>query len=198
MRSGFSFIEILIVVAIASSLVFVVSSFTNNFNALENIVTQKLQSRSDIEQTLQILTSEIRSAGPSSAGAYAITSATSTALSFYSDIDKNGTLEKVRYVLGTSTIDKGITKPTGTPATYPTSSEVISSVVDHVVISTTTPLFTYYGTNYTGIEAPLASTTDVTQIRVIRVRFYADINPGASPRPAYFSATINVRNLRSN
>ena len=195
---GFTTIEILVVVAMTSLLIFVISSFGANLGTLQNLVGQKLQSRGDVDQALQIMATEVRSAGPSSLGAYAIDSATTSSFSFYSDIDKDGLFERVRYFLSTSTIQKGIIKPSGNPLVYVTSTEIATPAVNYVLFASSTQLFTYYGSTYTGSGPPLSSPVDISQVRMAKAMFYADINPGKAPQPLFFSATVDLRNLRSN
>ena len=197
-RGGFSLVEIIVVVAMASLFIFVISSFGENLGVLQNLVGQKLQSRADIDQAMQIMSTEIRSAGPSSVGAYAVNSASTSTFSFYSDIDKDGLFERVRYFFSTSTVQKGVVKPSGNPLQYATSTEIVTAAVNYVLFSSSTQLFNYYGANYTGSGSPLAVPIDLSQVRIVKVSFYADVNPGKSPQPLFFSNEIDLRNLRSN
>lgn len=198
LRGGFSLIEIIIVVAMSSLVIFVVSSFGENLGVLHNLIGQKLQSRSDVDQAMQIMTTEIRSASPSSMGAYAINAASTSSFSFYSDIDRDGLFERVRYFFATSTIQKGVVKPSGSPLQYVTSTEIVTTAANYVLFTSSTQLFKYYGANYTGSESPLTLPIDLSQIRVVKTSFYSDVNPGKSPQPLFFSNTIDLRNLRSN
>ncbi len=195
---GFTIIEILIVAVIAIPLIFVVSSFGENLGVLQNLVGQKLQSRSDIDGTLQIMATEIRSAGPSSLGAYAVNSASTSTFSFYSDIDKDGLFERVRYFFATSTIQKGVVKPVGNPLAYTTSTEIVTTAIANVLFTSSTKLFNYYGPTFTGSEQPLSLPIDLSQVRIVKVVFYADVTPGKTPQPLYFSTEADLRNLRSN
>jgi len=198
-QAGFSLAEILIVVAIAASVVMVVGSLNGNVNLLNGLVSQQLQSKSDIDQTLQILASEVRSAGLSQNGAYPIDWATSSSFAFYSDINKNGATNHMRYFFASSTIYKGIIAPTGTPAAYPSSTEKITDVVDNVIPPTTsTPLFGYYDALYTGTQSPSTSSIILANIRLIKMAFAADVQPSQSPGPEYFTLMIDIRNVRSN
>lgn len=197
-RNGVSLVEILLVVTISISILFAVTSFRSNLDLLQNFVSQKLQSSQDLKQTLQILTTEIRSAGPSSLGAYPIEAASTSSFVFYSDIDKDGLFEKVRYFLSTSTVQKGVTKPFGNPLVYATSSEIITTAIDNVIPSQTTPLFQYFDTNYTGSQPAIPQPVNTNQIRIVRFSVYVDVNPKSSPQPEFFTSTITVRNVRSN
>jgi len=197
-NSGFSLIEIIIVVAIAATLILVVSNFTGNTTSLKSLVSDQLQSTSDISQTLQVMTTEIRSAGPAGNGAYPIDSAGTSSFAFYSDIHKDGAVEHVRYFLASSSIYKGVITPTGTPITYPTSDEVVTDLVDNVTVPTSSPLFSYYDSSYTGTQAAMTSTVDVSGIRLVGVSFYSSVQSGQSSTPHYFSILVDIRNLKSN
>lgn len=190
----------LVVIAIAASIIFVVSSFSNNANNLNGLITEELQSRSDIGATMQVMTGEIQSAGFAANGAYPIDSAGTSSFAFYSDITKKGVYDHIRYFLSSSTIYKGIIVPTGTPATYPTSSEAVTDVIDHVVVSSSSPLFRYFDSSYTGTQAPMSYPLTVSGIRIVNVSFYAVATTSAvqAVAPQYFSTFIDIRNLRSN
>jgi prepilin-type N-terminal cleavage/methylation domain-containing protein len=197
-RYGFSLLEVLISIAIISLLIFALASFRNNIDFLGNFITQNFKAKSDIEQSLQILTTEIRSAGPSNLGAYPIDSTSASSFSFYSDIDKDGLFERVRYFAGTSTVNKSVIKPSGNPLIYATSSEIITTAISRVVWSSSTSLFSYFDSNYTGTELPIASTTNVSIIRSIRISFYADVSTSSAPKAEYFTRFITIRNLKTN
>jgi Flp pilus assembly pilin Flp len=197
-REGVSLIEVLIVVMISASIIFVVGSFRANLDTLQNFVGQKLQSRQDIDQTIQILETEVRSSGPSSLGAYPIESAGTSSFAFFVDVDKDGLFERVRYFLGTSSVQKGVIKPVGNPLVYATSSEIITSIIANVIPSTTTPLFAYYDAAYTGTQSAMTYPIDVTAIRLIEFSVYADSKASSTPKAEFFTTTVTVRNLRSN
>jgi prepilin-type N-terminal cleavage/methylation domain-containing protein len=197
-QKGFSLIEVIIVVAIAASLVIIVSNLSGNVSGLNTLVSSQLQAKSDINQTVQILTSEIRSASAAQNGAYAIDSASSSSIIIYSDIDKDNVTERVRYFLASSTLFKGVTQPTGTPAMYVTSTEVITDLIDGISLVSSTPLFQYYGASYTGTQPALPPPIDVSQIRLVGITFYSAAAQNQSSSQQYFSTIVDIRNLRSN
>lgn len=196
-NKGFSLIEIVIVVAIATSIVFVIGSLSGNTNVLNTLVSRELQSKSDVDQNLQIVTTAIRSATQSANGSYPIVSANSSSFVFYSNGASSGTINRVRYFLASSTIYGGVIQPTGTPAIYPTSSEIITDLVDGVSTFGTSSLFLYYDDTYSGpTSSAMTSTIDVSSIRLVGLSFYTTVAPSSSPAPQYFSRLINIRNLR--
>lgn len=196
-RKGFSLIEVIIFAAIAGAVLFVVANTTKNVSTIEEFVNQKLKSRGDLEQTFQILVTDIRSAGPSSNGSYPIMSASTSSLIFYSDIDQDRIMERVRYFFTTSTITKGVIEPTGSPLVYASSSETLSNLIENVINSASSNFLNYYGDTFTGSGSPLSSPIDISKIRVVQVSVNVDTNPGETPKPTLFSDTVTIRNLRS-
>jgi prepilin-type N-terminal cleavage/methylation domain-containing protein len=198
-REGFSLIELIFATAIFASVIFVVLSLNRNLSTIENLISQKLQSRQDLDQTFQMMVTEIRSAGNSSLGGYAIDAASTSSFVFYSDVDADGLMERVRYFLsGTSTVMRGVIKPTGNPLVYASSSEILGVSIENVVVSTSTPIFSYYDASFTGTESAMTSTAALADIRSVKVSIYADIKPKTSPKPVFFTNTITIRNLRTN
>lgn len=196
-RRGFSLLEVLIASLIGVAFIFILTSFQGNLTSLQSVTSQKLQSSQDIEQTIQIMTTAIRSAGPSSVGGYPIESASTSSFIFYSDIYRNGTFERVRYFLGTSTLQEGITIPSGNPLAYNTSTEIVTTQMNDLILSSSTPFFSYYDANYTGTQAPMSYPITVGNIRVVQFSFSADVNQSTTA-PEYFLQTVDIRNLRSN
>jgi type II secretory pathway pseudopilin PulG len=198
-RSGFSVIEVLISAAVFTVLIFVVATLRTNVDTLSNLVSQKLQSRQDIDRAMEQMVTEIRSAAPSNQGAYPVEAATTSTLIFYSDVDSDGLFERIRYTVGTTTLDRGITKPSGTPLAYSSSSETVSTLVSNLTRTTSSNVFTYYGDDYTGTEDPLPPTSTLASaVRLVRVTLYVDVRPREAPRPAYVSQLISIRNLRDD
>ncbi|MEN9342153.1 MAG: hypothetical protein RIQ54_409 [Candidatus Parcubacteria bacterium] len=186
------------VLALFSFVFFIIVALKSNVDVLKNLSTQKLISRQDVEQTFQIMTSEIRSAAVSSIGSYPLITTTSSTFSFYSDIDHDNLFEQVTYSLSSSTIIKTVIKPIGNPLSYPTSTQIISSVVEYVVLASSTPLFQYFDSSYTGTEDALSEPISISAVRSVLVSFYTDLDPGVVVRPVFFQNFVTIRNLRSN
>ena len=199
-RRGFSLVEILIVLVISTSVVLVVSNLAGNVSLLNGLVNTELQSKSDVTQTIQIMTTEIQSASPSANGSFPIDIANTSTFAFYDDVNHDGRIDRIRYFLSSSSIFKGDIQPTGTPATYPSATEIVSDIIDGIMVSSSTPLFTYYDSNYTGSQAPMAQPVVLANIRLVGINFMVSTTqPGqAVTTPQPFSSLINIRNLRSN
>ncbi len=198
-RAGFSLAEVLVVVAIAVVVVFAVSNFGSSLDSLGFLVTTQLQSASDVNQSLQIMAGEMKSAESSANGAFPVESAGTSSFVFYSDAYRSGVPDRVRYFYSGSTIYRGVTAPTGTPAIYPSSSEIVTDFIDHIFLIPSSSLFSYYASGYIGTQPPLATPAVPTQVALVRISFevVANASSGAAP-PQPFSLLVGLRNLEQN
>lgn len=198
-RNGFTLLEIIIALGITAVIVLAIGKFSNSISNIGVVINSSLQSNQDLTLAFRTVTTDIRSMGPGSNGAYPIDSVSSSSLTFYSDIDQDGVFEKVRYYITTSTFQKTVTEPTGNPLAYATSSAVTTIIIPALIVSTSSPTFTYFDSSYTGgATGTLSGTIISSDIRVVTVRLTADTSTSTAPRPVTFTNTITIRNLRSN
>ena len=191
---GFTLLEVII----ASAIVVVVGWLIVNFGidlAVSNIrFNGSLLTQAQIHQTLQIMVPEIRSASQSNGGAYPIATAGTSTLIFYSDIDRDGLFERVRYFLNGSTFSKGVIKPTGTPFVYPTSTEVVYDLVNTMIPGT---IFAYYDEDArTSTSTPLSQPVDILRIKMVRITLIANQGTTSTPSIVGVEDQATVRNLR--
>ncbi|MCC6934118.1 MAG: type II secretion system protein [Candidatus Yanofskybacteria bacterium] len=194
--SGFTLIELLIGIALTTLALGFVTLFTLDISGFGTDLNTRLETERELDMTLRAMISEIRSMGPGENGAYPVATATGTTLTFFSDIDNDGSFEQVRYFLDGTTLKKGITEATGTePAQYPPANEVTSEVVHWLVPGT---IFTYYAAGLPSEIGPLPSPTDVAKIRLITITGTTDQDPTKPPLPSTLSITVTIRNLRGD
>ncbi len=191
--SGFTLIEVLVAISITSLVLVFVTYFALDISNLGVDLGNRLENERELEFTLRVMISEIRSMGPAANGAYPIAVANTTTFQFYSDIDGDGTFEQVRYFLNGTTFQKGVTHPVGSPATYPAADEVITDMVHYMVPGT---IFTYYKEGLPSEIGPLPSPIDVANIRMLTVSGTTDRDPSTPPSPVTLSISVTIRNLR--
>ncbi|MDO8515933.1 MAG: prepilin-type N-terminal cleavage/methylation domain-containing protein [bacterium] len=195
-RDGFTLLEVLIAIAISAVIVVIAGRFNGIIQSLGGLINYQLQAQQDMEIAFQGVVTDIRSMGPSSGGAYPIESAASNTLIFFSDVNRDGFADRVRYFFASSTFSRGLVAPLGTPPVYATSTEVITSLIPNVIASKSN--FQYFNSSYTGSQAAMTSTVDVSPIRTVRVTVTADVSTSSAPFPLVVSEFITIRNLRSN
>jgi len=142
---------------------------------------------------------EIRQAQESEAGNYTLEQAEDYTLTFYSDIDADQRIERVRYFLDGTDFKKGVVEPAGNPAAYPLGTETVSIIAQHVV-SVSDPIFTYYNGDWPvdTINNPLSTPANLVDTKLILIKFQFDLNPEASPELYELQAYAQLRNLKNN
>ncbi len=194
---GFSLIETVIAVAILGLIILAVGLFQGNifrFNtALNNQLTGQFESRQAIEK----ITAEARVAATAGNGAYPLESVLDSSLIFFSNVDSDAGIERIRYFVSGTTLRRGIIEPLGSPVTYPSANETITTVLNNLA-NGATPVFSYYNTNYTGIESPLPQPVDARVVRFIIVTFIVDKDLTRPPAALQTRSGINLRNLKDN
>jgi prepilin-type N-terminal cleavage/methylation domain-containing protein len=164
--NGFTIIELVVVIAIFSVLVFGVSKMLTDI--FKNSSSQ-LATLSNIDQARAVsskFVNEIRSA---TYGSYPLIIAQDNNIKFYSPIGANpGEVNMINYYITDTTLFKDILIPTGSPPTYTLKSHI--AVLEEIE-NGSSPLFYYYDGDYNGIDniVPLSQPINITQVRFIRM-----------------------------
>jgi prepilin-type N-terminal cleavage/methylation domain-containing protein len=199
MNRGFTIAEMIIVVAIAAALIAAFGKFQADTFSFNRVFQAGMTVNRDAERVVKVMASEIRSMSPASNGAYPIEAVATSSITFFNDIDNDGSKERIRYYLdfATRTFKKGVVKPTGSPLTYNLGSETQSNLLENVR-ATTSPIFTYYDTGFTGTSSPLAAPVDILRIRLVKINIALDVDPNQAPVPIDIMTYVTPRNLKDN
>lgn len=193
---GMTLVEVIITMGILILFSFVIPEiFITSFRS-QKIVFDQLEAQRQGRKTVQDFVNELRASSYSSIGGYPIEVASTTEVVFYSNIDNNGFIERIRYYRDGRNLIKGITVPTGTPLAYLPQDEVTSTVVD--IINNTSSIFYYYDKNISSSSTPLSNPIDITSIRFIKMSLRIDKNPTTSPIALMVEGSASIRNLKQN
>lgn len=196
---GFTFVETLAVIGIVAFITVAMFAFFRDTFEFNSAIQSSLKSQNEARRILRPFANEVRGATRSALGGYPIELASTTAFTFYVDLDEDSVAERVRYFLEGTTFKKGVTNATGSPLRYATTSEKIVAIVNNVV-ATSTPIFRYYTTTYTGASTtqPLAQPVSPVDVRLISVSITVDEDPQRPPAPFVLTTQISFRNLKDN
>ncbi|MFZ2621146.1 MAG: prepilin-type N-terminal cleavage/methylation domain-containing protein [Minisyncoccia bacterium] len=197
-KKGFSLVEIIISVSILSLIIVTVSTFQKDVFSLNTNLQSNLNIQLDARHLIKTIVAELRKTTSSAVGAYPIELASSTGITFYSDVNNNGSIDKIRYYLSGQTIKRGVISPTGSPAVYNSGSEVTTTLINYVIASSTVPIFQYYTSSYTGTSSPLSIPVDISSVRLVKITVILDTDPNRSPVPITVTSQVNLRNLKDN
>jgi len=196
LQKGLTIIEIIVAVFILSILVVAFwSAFKDNF-ALSRRTHESLVAQQDLQILGRKFAAELRAAAPSETGAFVIGAVSETSLTFYTDADNDGITERIRYFVDGDTFTRGVLVPSGSPLAY-TGTESERVLVKNV-IATTTPVFQYYDTYYTGTSSPLVFPFDPSTIRLIKLTLVVDSDTALPPDPVVSTTQVSIRTLKDN
>lgn len=198
LKKGMTLAEIVVVLGIFGLIVVAISSFQRDIILNNKYSQDSLSGAQDARTILRTMVKELRSASPSNNGSFAIIQTGTSSLSFYSDTDADGLKEQIRYFISTSTLKKGSIKPTGSPLTYNSANEVFTTLAFNIKNATSTALFEYYNSSYTGTSSPLTQPVTASNVRLIKINLMIDADPNKAPIIRTYTSQVNLRNLKDN
>lgn len=197
MIRGFTLIETMVVVVIFFVMVGALVTFERDTLQQNSFYQNRLLADQDARQGLRRMVAELRTAVASDGGAYPIAAAARDSLTFFSDVDKNGTHDQVRYFLDGATLRRGVIKPAGTPAVYDPTTESVDILASGFADANQI-IFSYFDQNYAGTSTPLSFPVDLSAIRLIKIAFKLDADTARPPGPATYSTQVVIRSLKTN
>ena len=155
-QSGFTLVETIVVVSIYTIMTLVI--YTSIFNIYRNN-SYTIEQSYEVDQArrgLQTWLSDVREMTYADDGTFPVAVMDAHRLGFYSDVDKDNTVEYVEYLLSTTTLFKRTFEPTGYPPVYnlvaPAKVEILSEYVQNSLQATST--FRYYDNAGAELGAP--------------------------------------------
>ncbi len=197
-KKGFTVIEMIISIFIISLVTITVTTFQKDVFSLNYSLQGSLNAQIDARHVVKVMVSEMREMSQSSLGAYPIALASTSAITFYSDIDNDGLKDKIRYFLSGTNLRRGVVAPSGNPLTYNDATEKLTTVISGFTASSTSPLFQYYPSTYSGTSSPLTAPINLSLVRLIKVTVTIDKDPNHSPTKVVVSSQVSLRNLKDN
>lgn len=196
-QKGFTLLEILIAIGVFLIILIPLFNFERDIFYNNSFVQKSLLAEQESRRVLKNIISELRTSSSSNNGSYPIVLASSTAITFFSDINDDGLKEQIRYFLDGTTLKKGVIKPSGQPYQYITEDEEIFLEVNNIS-PLSTDIFEYYDDSYSGTTSPLSLPINIPEIRLVKITLMVEADPNRPPAPLYFTSQVSIRNLKDN
>jgi type II secretory pathway pseudopilin PulG len=192
---GFTLVEALVALGIVAGVLVLVGLLGRDVFSMRSGFTAALSTQSDARRILRPFADELRAAAYAETGAYPIAESSTSSIAFYSDVDRDGAVERVRYSVEGGALLKAVSEPGGNPITY--GAAATSTLVRGVLASST--YFAYYAEGYDGTasSSPLAFPVSPSEVRGARVWLEVDEDTARAPGAAVLSTAATVRNQRS-
>lgn len=191
MNKGFTLIETVIAISLSALVMVAVFGFVYYFYRTSGYNLSQIAAVNSARKGMETMIREIREATYSDEGAYPIKQAQNQSFTFYSDIDKDMNVERVRYFLENNILKKGVLKATGDPPKYQEEDEEIR-ILSRDVRNGGEAVFKYYDKD-NNLVADLGKYTD---IRLIEIKLVVNTDPNRPPGEFTLKSNAQLRNLK--
>ncbi|KKR30264.1 MAG: hypothetical protein A3C62_01010 [Candidatus Zambryskibacteria bacterium RIFCSPHIGHO2_02_FULL_39_16] len=198
-NTGFSIIEFIFAVVIASIIGFVITTFAKDILSLNSSAQSSMTAMLEGRKILSVMVTELRSTIPSALGSYPIESVATSTVVFFADVNSDDVADRVRYFLDpvTLSVKRGVILASGSPPAY-TEQESFSTLITDISNGASTPLFDYYDGNYTGSSLPLSMPVNILDVRLVKITIKIERDPNRAPELTTLTSQAALRNLKDN
>jgi prepilin-type N-terminal cleavage/methylation domain-containing protein len=194
-KNGFTLVEMIIVIAIYTLVMFALFTSVTSFYRYNAYAVAQSYQVNQARRGMEAFVRDVREMTYADDGTYPLARIESNLIGFYSDIDRDDSVEYVEYELSSTTLQERIYSATGTPPVYgatPEETRILSEYVQNIGQGTST--FEYFDAN--GDQAT-ASTT-VTDIVYVVAKIIVNIDPVRDPGEFMLKSSAALRNLKPN
>lgn len=196
-KQGFTLIEVIVVISINTVLFLVIIASVVQIYQTNSYSFAQANEIDSARRGISVWVRDAREMTFAANGAFPLTVVEPHRLAFYSDVDRDDSVEYVVYELASSTLYKRTHKPTGLPPTYnlasPDTTMILSEFVQNIDQSQIT--FAYYNDSGALVTSPTAMIRD---IRYIDMQIIVNIDPLRSPGEFMLQGSATPRNLKDN
>lgn len=192
MKRGFTLIETIVVVAILTVVGIGLLTMIAYFYRSNAFVLEQTSALDSAHRGIDDAFGVLREASYGEDGSYPIAAAATSSMTFYSDVDSDSPVERVRLYLSNGTFYQGVTNAAGSPPSYTGQTESVYTIATWVSNATSTPIFRYYNTDGTELTGSVV----LSDVASVRLRLDVDLNPLRAPNILTMEQSATLRNLR--
>lgn len=185
-------IEMLTVIAIIGIIVPVLYGSIISLYRQQGQTIARALALSEATQGVRDIVRDVRAAVYGENGALPLVAIATSSLTLYADTDFDGRVERVRYFLNGSTVQKGVVEPTAT-SSYVLATETLETLATNITNGqTATPVFRYYSATSTEIT----SSASILNIRRVTVELVAESRFSGEVTYVTLRSAASIRNLK--
>lgn len=196
LQSGLTLVEMVVVIGIYTILTGMIFTAAQALYQTNNYSAAQANEIDNARRGMNRFIRDVREMTYAEDGTFPVSQMEDNLVGFYSDIDKDDTVEYVEYELIDTVLYKRTYNAVGTPPTYdfttPDETVILSEYVQNIDQATST--FFYYDTN----NAPLSGSSLLTDVRYFRAQIIVNIDPIRSPGEFMLRGSVAPRNLKDN
>jgi prepilin-type N-terminal cleavage/methylation domain-containing protein len=193
-HKGFTLIEMVVVIGILAVVGVALTGMISYVYRTNAFIFEETSATDSARRGVQFALENIREATYGADGSYPLSTAATSTIAFYADVDNDGVVEKIRYYLTNGTLYRGVTNPAGAPPAYTGQTESSTVVASYVRNDASTPVFHYY--DDTGAE--LSAPADVSKVASVSAVVGVDVDPRRAPLTYTLIGTATIRSVHSD
>lgn len=196
-QQGVTLVELLVAVFmfvfIIGFMATMFSYFFDSYFFVENVTNSNVTAKYAVDR----ISSTVREAKTSEEGAYPLIDAGDTSLAFYSDVDDDGEVERIRFFIDGGQLKQGLVEPGSPPQLY-TEPEQVSVLID-AIDNQGQPIFEYFNELWPGdtINNPLDEAARLLYTRMVGIRIPVNYSSDEATRTT-LETKVLIRNLKTN
>lgn len=196
-QQGVTLIELLMSVFLFVGLIAVMATMFNYFFDSYYFASNINRNVDQAKFAVDRMSTEIREARKSEEGAYPLEIAGDSEIAFYSDVDNDSRVERVRYFLDGTELKRGLIEPGAPPNMYDPVTESVRVISDYVK-NGANPVFYYYNGDWPGdtVNNPLDYSYRLLETRLVKIELV--VNVSNTEKDFTLSTKAMIRNLKSN
>jgi Tfp pilus assembly protein PilW len=190
---GFTLVETVMTVAIYTLVIFAIFQSVTAFYTYNAYAIAQSYQVNTARHGMEILVRDIREMTYADDGTFPLAIMEPNKVGFFSDVDRDNSVEYIEYELLTTLLEKRIYNAVGNPPVYetaPDETHILSEYVQNV--GQGIPTFTYYDKN----GAIATSGTTVTDIVYIEAQIIVNVDPVRDPGEFMLRSSAALRNLK--
>ncbi len=198
-KGGFTLIEILVASVVTVVLAGGIISLQYFIGQNQVTAWKSYLGINEANASVSSLVAELRTARNGENGSYPLEIANANEIAFYSDVDFDGAIERVRYFLVGSTFSRGVTEPSGFPVTYPSANEKVKDI-STIVQNQGTAVFSYYNNDWPidTINNPLTTPASPVNVKLIKIHLVLNADPSSNNTDYVLENFTQIRMLKTN
>lgn len=196
-QRGMTLVETIVVIAIFTMILSAITETIITFYRQNAYTIAQANQVSHARRGVEFMVRDIREMAYADDGAFPLSSMEPNAISFFSDIDRDDSVELVEYRLASTTLYKYVYDATGFPPTYntgtPDQTFIISEYVQNALQSY--DIFEYRDTTGANLSA---TSSVVSDVRYVGVNLIINIDPLRDPGEFSLRSSASLRNLKGS
>lgn len=192
---GMTLVESVVFVAIFSLIMVTLAGSVAYFYRVNAYTIAQAYQIDYARRGLQSFTRDVREMTYADNGAFPLVVAEAHRLGFYTDIDRDNSVEYIEYAFtnGSTTLQKNVYNATGTPLVYdtnnPDNTYILSEYIQNDLYSTST--FYYFD----ALGTMVTSTDDIAEITYVQAQLIVNVDPVRDPGEYLMRQSAAIRNL---